>query len=93
MEIENLISALERTASYLRHSRTSEWANMSLEEIIQSLEAEIAKLRSSQPFDPNVLDDLFAPTGPIQETLIDNGWGDEFLALSEVVDKFTGKSN
>ncbi|HEU0299769.1 MAG TPA: hypothetical protein VFR37_09950 [Longimicrobium sp.] len=29
---------------------------------------------------------LFAPTGPIQETAISSGWGDEFLAVADRFD-------
>ena len=29
---------------------------------------------------------LFAPTGPIQETAMSSGWGDEFLALASRCD-------
>lgn len=93
MEIEQLISVLEETVSYLSHSRTSDWSSISLEEVIQSLESEVAKLKNSQPFDAKLLDFLFAPTGAIQETSIDNGWGEDFLRLSAIVDQFTGKSN
>ena len=39
--------------------------------------------------DVNLLDRLFAPTGAIQEISIENGWGTEFLRISEVVDQFT----
>ena len=39
--------------------------------------------------DVNLLDRLFAPTGAIQEISIENGWGTEFLRISEVIDRFT----
>lgn len=29
-----------------------------------------------------VISILFAPTGPLQETAVSSGWGDEFLALA-----------
>jgi hypothetical protein len=93
MEIEKLIHALEETIMFLRTSRPSDWANMSIEEIIQELEAEIARARNLQPIDAKLLGFLFAPTGAIQETSIDNGWGDDFLRISEIVDQFTSSSN
>ena len=89
MEIEKLISALEETISFLQNSQSSDWAPMSVEEIIQELEAEIAKIKNSQPMDARLLGFLFAPTGAIQETSIDNGWGDDFLRISAIVDEFT----
>jgi len=61
-----------------------------LEEIIRRLEAEINKARNAKPVDVILLDRLFAPTGVIQETSIDNGWGTKFLRISEVVDQFIG---
>lgn len=89
MEIEKFISALEETITFLRRSQSSDWANLSIEEIIQKLEAEIAKAKNSQPNDIRVINFLFAPTGSIQETSIDNGWGDDFLRISEIVDHST----
>ena len=89
MEIEKLISALEDTIAFLRQSQSSDWAHMSVEEIVQALKAEIAKIMSSQPIDAKRLGFLFAPTGAIQETSIVNGWGDDFLRISAIVDEFT----
>jgi hypothetical protein len=34
---------------------------------------------------------LFAPTGTIQEISIDNGWGEEFLALAQMTDQTTAE--
>ena len=89
MEIEKLISALQETISFLQNSQSSDWANMSVEDIIQELESEIVKAKNSQPIDSKLLGILFAPTGAIQETSIDNGWGDDFLRISELIDQFT----
>jgi hypothetical protein len=91
VEIEKLIRALEVTVEYLQRSQSSDWASMSVDEIIQELGSLIAKAKDSQQIDTNLLGFLFGPTGPIQETSIDNGWGDEFLKISEVVDQFTEK--
>lgn len=90
MDEERLISALEETISYLRTSQSSDWSSMPVEEIIRRLEAEINKARNAKPVDVVLLDRLFAPTGVIQETSIDNGWGTKFLRISEVVDQFIG---
>ena len=89
MEIEKLISTLEDTIAFLRNSQSSAWAQMSVEEIVQALEAEITKLMISQPMDAKLLGFLFAPTGAIQETSIDNGWGNDFLRIAAIVDEFT----
>ena len=90
MDVERLISALEETIEYLRKSQSSDWSSIPVEEIIRRLEAEINKARNAKPVDVVWLDRLFAPTGVIQETSIDNGWGTQFLRISEVVDQFIG---
>jgi len=89
MEIEKLIYALEEAISYLRKSQSSDWSNMSVEEIIRRLEAEVIKAKNLKPVDVILLDRLFAPTGVIQEISIDNEWGTQFLRISEVIDEFT----
>lgn len=91
MEIEKLVSALEETISYLKMSQSSDWSNLSVEEIVRRLEREVGKARSLKPMDVNLLDRLFAPTGVIQEISIANGWGTEFLRISEVIDQFTSR--
>jgi hypothetical protein len=63
---------------------------MLVEEIIHDLDAEIDKAMNSQPINKRHLGFLFAPTGAVQETAIENGWGEEFLRISDVVDQFTG---
>lgn len=92
MEIEKLISALQETVSFLQNSQSSGWAPMSVEEIIQELESEIAKAKISKPIDTKSLGFLFAPTGAIQETSIDSGWGEDFLRISNIIDQFTTDS-
>lgn len=87
MEIENLITTLEETIRLLKSSRSSDWATMSIEEIIQKLESEIARAKNSERIDIKLLSFLFAPTGAIQEISIDNGWGDDFLRISGVIDE------
>lgn len=93
MEIERLVSALEQTIALLQNSQSSAWATMSVEELIQELEVLNSEIKNSSNVDKQLLGSLFAPTTSIQETAIDNGWGDEFLSLSEVVDSFTSADN
>jgi hypothetical protein len=89
VELKILNSALEETISFLRNSQSSDWAGMSVEELILELESEIESIKNSQSADAKRIGFLFAPTGPIQEISIDNGWGDEFLRVSEIVDQCT----
>ena len=89
MEVEKLISALEETIGFLQKSQSSDWSPLPIKEIIRRLEIEVSKAKNTKPLDVNLLARLFAPTGVIQETSVDNGWGTSFLQLSEVVDEFT----
>jgi len=89
MEMKKLIDALGETISFLQNSQSSVYADMPVEEIIEKLESEIAKVKSSKPIDSKLLRLLFAPTAPIQDTAIDNGWGDEYLRISNNIDGFT----
>ena len=88
MEIEKLIVALEETLVYLRNSQSSDYTHMSVDEIIEKLEPELAKAKASKSMDVKLLSFLFAPTGAIQDTAIDNEWGEEYLRISDVVDQF-----
>ena len=88
MEIEKLIFTLEETIYYLRGSHSSDWAHLSIEELMRRLEAEVVKAKNLKPIDVNLLERLFAPTGVMQEISIDNGWGTEFLRISQVIDEF-----
>lgn len=88
MEVIKLVDALEESILYLRNSQPSNRANLTIEEVIANLESELNKAKSSQTIDMKLLRILFAPTGVIQETSIDNGWGDEYLKISEIVHQF-----
>jgi hypothetical protein len=83
-----LSAALRRTRELVSSSRSSAWAQEDLESIVRSLDSVIVALDSGAPVDRRSLRRLFAPTGAIQETSVDSGWGEEFLALSLSVDAF-----
>jgi hypothetical protein len=89
MEIDKLVSALEKTLFLLRKSESSFWSSLSVEEVIGILETELDKAKNSQQVDIHQLKYLFLPTAPIQEISIDNGWGNEFVEISEIVDQYT----
>ena len=84
----DLYQSLVQTIAYLKQSEDSIYSHSTVAEIIQQLEEELAKIKNFLPIDKNRLSLLFAPTGGIQETSIDNGWGQEFLELSSVVDNY-----
>ena len=86
---QELSTTLQETILFLQNSQSSDWASMSVEEIIQELESMLASLKNAQFVDIQHLGFLFAPTGAIQETAIDNGWGDDFLRIASIVDQYT----
>ena len=86
--MEKLIEALQRLIQLLKESEDSIWSTDSVAELIQQLEEELHKAQNSQPIDKNRLSYLFLPTGSLQETSIDNGWGDEFVRFSRIVDEY-----
>ena len=84
-----VVEALQRTLELVESSsRTSYYAPEGAEQIARHLRVAIAALDSGEPVDCADLGLLFAPTGAIQETSLANGWGDEFLSLSQIVDAF-----
>ena len=87
--MNTLISALEETLAYLEVSDSSDYSHTTVTEIISKLESEINKAKNSMPIDLYLLGLLFAPTGAVQETSIDNGWSEDYLRICEVVDQFT----
>lgn len=93
MEIGELVLALKETLVLLRASESSDYSSSSVEEIISTLELEINNAKKSQPIDRMALGLLFAPTGSLQETAIDNGWENAYLKISKVIDHFTESNN
>jgi hypothetical protein len=83
------LEALQRTRDLLRSSESSVWAPEDPLEIVVQLETAIAALRDGRRVDVRQLDLLFLPTGSIQEIAMHNGWSDEYMALSSVVDTLT----
>jgi len=86
-----IVTALRRTLELVESSETALYSHDTVEEIAQRLREAVRALESGEPVDKSSLGVLFAPTGSIQETSLYNGWGDECLTLSQVVDTFLGK--
>jgi len=53
---------------------------------LAEIDAMLQELRTGQMPDELEMRVLFAPTGPIQETSLSSGWGDEFLKLAKRFD-------
>lgn len=88
MEVGHLVLALERTILFLRKSESSDWASLSIEEVIRQLKVELDKAGNPQSLDINRLRSLYGPTGSLQEISIDNGWGKEFIEIANIIDQF-----
>ena len=89
--MQELISALERTIKLLENSEDSAWANFSVDEAVKILRFELENCRETQRISFLSKDQirfLFLPTSALQEISIDNGWGDEYLEIAAVIDKY-----
>jgi hypothetical protein len=84
----DVMEALRRIRELVASSRSSSWAHEDVEVISRHLDAAIVALESGAPVDRANLRLLVAPTGALQETSLENGWGDEFLSLSRSVEAF-----
>ncbi len=89
--MQDLISALEKTIGFLEKSEDSAWSNKTALEAKNILIKELKIFEEKQTFSffgKTKIKFLFLPTGALQEISIDNGWGDEYLKISEIVDKY-----
>lgn len=55
------------------------------EEAVEEIDGIISRIRETQA--PVMADILFLPTGPLQETSLSSGWGDEFCAVADQYDQ------
>lgn len=77
-----LISILRTCLGHLGESGTSAWSTGSVAELTESIGQMLIQLEQGGPANPIWLTVLFAPTGDLQETAVDNGWGEAFLDLA-----------
>jgi hypothetical protein len=82
-----LVRALERTCVLLERSAEDGWSNLTPAEAAKNLRDAIGALARGQAVDYRSLGVEFAPTGPIQEIAMANGWHEEYLQLARVVDR------
>jgi len=80
-----LRQALLETIERLRQSHDSVYADP-VSSLIESLAGHLRRIEADEALDRQQLSLLFAPTGQLQETSIDNGWVAIFLRLAEAVD-------
>ncbi|WP_444902156.1 hypothetical protein ACJJIG_04295 [Microbulbifer sp. SSSA007] len=89
--LDEMLYVLKETLRLARTSEDSIWSDMSVEEISGILGKAIEKIENGKSPSMFKLKYLFAPTGPIQETSMENGWSDPYLKLSERFDEVAEK--
>jgi hypothetical protein len=77
-----IVDVLRECLSHLERSTDSGWSTGSVAALKESVAQMIAQLDQGRSANPQWLGILFAPTGDLQETAIDNGWGEAFLDLA-----------
>ena len=87
-ESRDFLRALRRTIELVESSQSSSYSTETVGDIADQLRAAVVLFESRGRVDRRALSLLFAPTGSIQETSNDNGWGDEYVTLASVVDDF-----
>jgi hypothetical protein len=83
----SLIDVLKRCRELSQASHDSVWSSTGVPEIVAILDRGIDALERGAEVDRDGLKLLFAPTGALQETSMDNGWADEYLLLSAEFDR------
>ncbi len=94
-EAARVVETLRVVLGHLREPAVDVvWSHYStVDEAIQDIEAHVTRLASGDTTRVGDLRILFAPTGSFQEIAISNGWGDEFIRLSEVFDAAIGETS
>lgn len=89
--MDELISAFEEIITLLKKSEDTIWANYTVEEAVEILQIELANYKQTQTLSESgkySINLLFLPTGALQEISIDNGWGNKFVKIADVFDKY-----
>jgi hypothetical protein len=91
-----ILETLHRTLELVEaSSEESPYAQMSAEAVTRRLKRIIESIGSgSHRGPPRRLDlsHLYAPTGPLQELSMANGWSDEYLELAAAIDAYLTNS-
>ncbi len=80
-----LSNVLLEVRRLLLQSKDSVWTYYTVSDMLAFVDEQNASLEDSQTYRKTDLELFFAPTGALQDTAIDNGWGDQFLHLSAKV--------
>lgn len=88
METEKLQNKMVKVLSYLvdflEDSNESTYANESPKELLKIVTSNLKSVQSSGYLcTPELMIDMFLPTASLQEIAMDNGWGEQYIELSE----------
>jgi len=86
MTNEAHIKALDEMLTLLAWSTDGTYARKTVQDLSSQVEAVKCDLNLGQPLRNTSISVLIAPTGDLQETAMENGWGDAFLRLANVLD-------
>jgi hypothetical protein len=86
----SLIHVLKRCRELSQASQDAVWSATGVSEIVAILDRGIESLERGTELNRDELKLLFAPTGALQETSIDNGWPSEYRLLSAEFDSLSG---
>jgi hypothetical protein len=89
-DLAELAAVLGRVAELLaRDDVNTIWSGYAADELRAEVARLLARAESGEPLadsERGLARYLFLPTGPLQETAISSGWGDEFLGLADRAD-------
>lgn len=81
-EIAEKLEAIDDLLKLLAKSTDSSYSGFSVEQLFERVESAREEIKGGNRKANKALWSLFVPTGPLQETAIDNGWADEFLIIA-----------
>ncbi|MDR3197475.1 MAG: hypothetical protein LBU34_06345 [Planctomycetaceae bacterium] len=81
---------LEILLKYLNQSRDSAYAYDTVEDIKNIVNDIINEINDNKTINKEKIEFLFVPTGSLQDTSIDNGWGEKFLVIANKIEKMIG---
>ena len=76
------LTAIDELIGLLNGSEDSAFAVVPVAELIELVTTARRKIDSGESAGDQEIRDLFVPTGALQDTAIDNGWGDRFIELA-----------
>ena len=81
-EIAEKIEAIDDLLKLLAKSTDSSYSGFTVEQLVERVESTREELEGGNRKANMALWPLFVPTGPLQETAIDNDWADEYLIIA-----------